>query len=135
GVFKIARQSGFLPESMFQIFDRLMYEETRHIVFFVNWMAYRQVQRKRGRIWWRAAASLRFYYRALKRLVGTARRGAQLNDGKEFSATQASMFLDGFTFRRFLEDCYGENARRMSVVDERLVRPSFLAGLAHIRRA
>jgi hypothetical protein len=130
GVFKIARQSGFLPESMFQIFDRLMYEETRHIVFFVNWMAYRQVQRKRGHIWWRAAASLRFYYRALKRLVGTARRGAQLNDGKEFSATQASMFLDGFTFRRFLEDCYGENARRMKEIDPELLRPSFLPALA-----
>jgi len=132
GVFKIARQAGFLPESMFQIFDRLMYEETRHIVFFVNWMAYRQVQRRRGRIWWRAAASLRFYIRALKRLVGTARRGAQLNDGKEFSATQASMFLDGFTFRRFLEDCYGENARRMKEFDRELLRPSFLPALADV---
>ena len=130
GVFKIARQAGFLPESMFQIFDRLMYEETRHIVFFVNWMAYRQMQKKRGQIWWRAAASLRFYTRALKRLVGTARRGAQLNDGKEFSATQASVFLDGFTFRRFLEDCYGENARRMKEFDPELLRPSFLPALA-----
>ncbi len=132
GVFKIAQQSGFLPESMFRIFDRLMYEETRHIVFFVNWMAYRQVQRRRGRMWWRAAASLRFYARALKRLVGTARRGAQVNDGKNFSATQASMFLDGFTFRRFLEDCYGENARRMKEFDAELLRPSFLPALADV---
>jgi len=130
GVFKIAREAGFLPPSMFEIFDRLMYEETRHIVFFVNWMAYRQVQKGRGRIWWRAAASLRFYWRALRRLVGTARRGAKLNDGKDFSATQASMFLDGFTFRRFLEDCYGENARRMKEFDSELLRPSFLPALA-----
>ena len=130
GVFKIARQSGFLPESMFAIFDRLMYEETRHIVFFVNWMAYRQMQKKRGNVLWRAAASLRFYTRALKRLVGTARRGAQVNDGKDFSATQASMFLEGFTFRRFLEDCYNENARRMKEFDAELLRPSFLPSLA-----
>src|SRR5665213_764804 len=40
GVFKIAMQSEFLPKEMFQIFETLMYEETRHIVFFVNWMAY-----------------------------------------------------------------------------------------------
>ena len=33
GVFKIARQSGFLPEEMFSIFEVLMHEETRHIVF------------------------------------------------------------------------------------------------------
>ena len=130
GVFKIAREAGFLPESMFQIFDRLMYEETRHIVFFINWMAYRQAQKRRGRFWWRAAASLRFYTRALKRLVGTARRGAKLNDGKDFSATQASMFLEGFTFRRFLEDCYNENRRRMKEFDAELLRPSFLPALA-----
>jgi len=130
GVFKIAQQAGFLPPSMFQIFERLMYEETRHIVFFVNWMAYRQMQKRRGRIWWRAAASLRFYWRALRRLIGTARRGAQVNDGKDFSATQASMFLEGFTFRRFLEDCYSENARRMKEFDAELLRPSFLPALA-----
>ncbi|HXQ51771.1 MAG TPA: hypothetical protein VN802_11805 [Stellaceae bacterium] len=130
GVFKIALQSGFLPESMFRIFDTLMYEETRHIVFFVNWMAYRQVQRGLGARWIRGLTSLRYYIRALKRLVGTARRGAELQDGKNFSATQASMFLDGFTFRRFIEDCYGENRRRMTAFGDGLLRPSFLPALA-----
>src|SRR5258707_8819231 len=107
--YKMARQSGFLPEQMFELLDTLMYQETRHIVFFVNWMAYRQVQRRRGARWRRATASLRFYTRALKRMVGAARQGAEANDGKDFSTTQASVFLDGFTFRRFLEDCYAEN--------------------------
>jgi hypothetical protein len=37
GAFKLARQSAFLPETMFSIFETLMYEETRHIVFFMNW--------------------------------------------------------------------------------------------------
>ena len=45
GVFKIAMQSQFLPKEMFKIFETLMYEETRHIVFFVNWMAYTQAQK------------------------------------------------------------------------------------------
>ncbi|MGO8920646.1 MAG: hypothetical protein ACLQJR_32535 [Stellaceae bacterium] len=135
GVFKIAREAGFLPEEMFAIFETLMYEETRHIVFFVNWMAWRQVQQGKGARWRRAAASLRFYIRALKRMVGTARRGAKANDGKDFSATQASVFLDGFTFRRFLEDCYAENARRMSVMDEGLLRPAFLPRLADMALA
>jgi len=130
GVFKIAREGGFLPEAMFQIFDTLMYEETRHIVFFVNWMAYRQVQRGEGARWRRGLASLRFYGRALRRLVDTARKGAEANDGKDFSATQASLFLDGFTFQRFLNDCYAENARRMNAMDQDLLRPSFLPALA-----
>src|SRR5258708_25783037 len=130
GVFKIAMQSEFLPAEMFSIFETLMYEETRHIVFFVNWMAYNQAQKG---VLARALLPLtdfRYYMRALGRMVGTAKRGKELNDGKEFSATQAPVFLDGFTFRRFLEDCYSENRRRMGVFDKELLRPSFLPQLA-----
>jgi hypothetical protein len=132
GVFKIARQSSFLPESMFQIFDNLMLEETRHIVFFINWMAYQQVIAGKGARWRRALISLHYYIRAAKRLAGTASRGAHANDGRDFAATQASVFLDGFTVRRFLEDCSAENVRRMSVMDRNLLRPGFLPSLAEI---
>jgi hypothetical protein len=99
-VFKIARQSAFLPEGLFQIFDTLMLEETRHIVFFVNWMAWQEAAKGRGAAWRRALVSARFYARAISRLVGIIRRGQTENDGKDFSATQANVFLDGFTFRR-----------------------------------
>jgi hypothetical protein len=130
GVFKIAMQSQFLPKEMFQIFETLMYEETRHIVFFVNWMAYNQAQKGFLARLMLPLTDFRYYMRALGRMVGTAKRGKELNDGKEFSATQASVFLDGFTFRRFLEDCYSENRRRMDVFEPELLRPSFLPQLA-----
>ena len=132
GVFKIARQAGFLPESMFTIFDRLMYEETRHIVFFVNWMAWREVRCGRGAGWRRALTSLHFYLRAARRLAGTVRQGQKANDGRDFSATQASVFLDGFTFRRFLEDCHRENARRMAELEGDLLQPRLLPALAGV---
>jgi len=130
GVFKIARQSEFLPDKLFQIFDTLMLEETRHIVFFVNWMAWQEAVRGRGAGWWRALVSARFYGRAIRRLVLTIRQGQKANDGKDFSATQASVFLDGFTFRRFVEECYAENARRMADFETDLLRPRFLPSLA-----
>ena len=130
GVFKIARQSEFLPEQMFTIFDTLMLEETRHIVFFVNWMAWQEAARGRGAGWWRALVSARYYGRAFRRLIGTIRQGQKANDGKDFSATQASVFLDGFTFRRFVEECYSENARRMADFETDLLRPRFLPSLA-----
>jgi hypothetical protein len=107
-----------------------MYEETRHIVFFVNWMAYNQARKGPIARALMPLTDLRYYMRALGRLVGTARRGKEMNDGKEFSATQASVFLDDFTFRRFLEDCYSENRRRMDTFDPELLRPSFLPQLA-----
>jgi len=129
GAFKIARQSRFLPEGLFKIFDTLMLEETRHIVFFINWMAWQEVAKGRG-AWARSLISARYYGRAIGRLVGTIRRGQKENDGKDFSATQAGIFLDGFTFRRFVEDCYTENARRMADFEADLLRPRFLPALA-----
>jgi hypothetical protein len=132
GVFKIARQSGFLPEPMFEIFDTLMYEETRHIVFFINWMAWREVRRGRGAAWQRALTSLRFYLRAARRLAGTVRQGQQANEGRDFSATQAGVFLDGFTFRRFLAECHGENLRRMAALEGDLLQPRLLPALAGV---
>jgi hypothetical protein len=129
GAFKIARQSGFLPEPLFAIFDTLMLEETRHIVFFVNWMAWQEAQRGGGQLR-RAAVALRYYARAIGRLIGTIRRGRKENDGKDFSATQASVFLDGFTFRRFVEECCAENARRMAEFESDLLRPRFMPALA-----
>jgi len=130
GAFKFARQSNFLPEAMFDIFDVLMFEETRHIVFFINWMAWRETQRGRGLSLLRNANSLRFYGRAIGRLIGTVRRGQDQNDGQDFSATQASMFLEGFSFRGFVEECYRENARRMGAFDPGLLQPRFMPRLA-----
>jgi hypothetical protein len=130
GAFKTARQSEFLPEAMFEIFDRLMYEETRHIVFFINYMAWRQVQRGRGAAPLRAITSAWFYARALKRLLGMARRGKDASDGKDFAITDSSLFLEGFSFRRFVEDCYRENARRMSMFDPDLLQPRLLPAIA-----
>jgi hypothetical protein len=130
GAFKTARQSEFLPEAMFAIFDVLMYEETRHIVFFINYMAWREVQRGRGAAPLRALTSVWYYGRALRRLLGMVRRGKDANDGKDFAITEANLFLDGFSFRQFVEDCYRENGRRMSVFDPALLQPRLLPAIA-----
>lgn len=135
GAFKTARQSEFLPEAMFQIFDVLMYEETRHIVFFINYMAWREVQRGFGAAPLRALTSAWYYGRALSRLVGMVRRGKDVNGGQDFAITEASMFLEGFSFRGFVEDCYKENARRMSVFDPGLLQPRLLPAIADMAAA
>ncbi|MBV9389558.1 MAG: ferritin-like domain-containing protein [Chroococcidiopsidaceae cyanobacterium CP_BM_ER_R8_30] len=131
GLFKIARQSGFLPESMFRIFDLLLHEELRHIVFFVNWVAYMQASRGRGARIFRAAHSLLYYGRAAQRLLDTVSHSAD-SKGKDFSATEASVFLDGFSLEMLLTECLQENARRMSCFDRRLLQPRLLPILAQI---
>ena len=123
GVFKIARRSGFLPEPLFEIFDMLMREETRHIVFFINWMAWQQAARGGIAGWLRGVTAARYYGRAIGRLLGTVRRGRRANDGRDFSATQASVFLEGFTLRSFIEECCVEHERRMREFDPDLLQP------------
>lgn len=135
GVFQIARRSRFLPEPMFAIFDTLMHEENRHIVFFVNWMAWEQARRGRRPKWLRSAIAARYYCRAIGRLLGTVRRGQTINDGKDFSATEASVFLDGFSLRGLVEECCAEHARRMKAFDPELLQPRLLPRLGAIALA
>jgi hypothetical protein len=131
GAFKTARESAFLPPEMFDIFDVLMFEETRHIVFFINYMAWREKRRGHLRLT-RALKSPWFSGRAARRLLGMVKRGQDSNDGQDFAITQANMFLDGFSFLTFVEDCYRENARRMSVFDPQLMQPRLLPAVAHL---
>jgi hypothetical protein len=135
GVFNIARRASFLPEPLFEIFDMLMCEETRHIVFFINWMAWQQARNGGVAAWLRGANSARYYCRAVQRLLRTVRKGRRANDGKDFSATQAGVFLEGFTLRRFIEECCAEHARRMRDFDPDLLQPRFLPRLAEIALA
>jgi len=132
GVFKVARRSGFLPEPLFDIFDMLMREETRHIVFFINWMAWQQMASGYGAQWLRAAIAAWYYSRAIGRLLGTLRRGRSANDGKDFSATQASVLLNGLTFRGFLQECCAEHARRVEGFDSDLLLPRLLPTVARV---
>jgi hypothetical protein len=113
----------------------LMHEETRHIVFFINYMAWREVRRGRGLAPLRAMTSTWYYGRALSRLLGMVRRGKDANDGKDFAVTEASMFLEGFSFRQFVETCYRENARRMSAFDPELLQPRMLPAIADMAAA
>jgi hypothetical protein len=132
GVFKIARRSGFLPEPLFEIFDVLIREETRHIVFFINWMAWQQASRGGLVGWLRGVTAAWYYGRAIGRLLGTVRRGRRANDGRDFSATQASVFLEGFTLPSFVEECCVEHERRMREFHPDLLKPSLLPRLAAI---
>jgi hypothetical protein len=131
GLFKIARQANFLPEAMFDIFDVLLQEEARHIVFFVNWIAYLQASRGRGAKLFRSASSLWEYGKATRRIMGVV-NGSVNENGDDFAITEANVFMDDFSVEKLLSECLSENKRRMNSFDEKLIKPQLLPILARI---
>jgi hypothetical protein len=130
GLFDIARQSGFFPESLFTIFSAVLDEEARHITFLVNWVAYCEVQQGRGNRVLRGIFSLWLYGRALGHLVAMVRDPN--NGGKGFTATGAKTFMDNLTLELFLSSSIQANQRRLESVDSRLLQPKLLPTLAAI---
>ena len=130
GLFGIAREAGFFPEQLFTIFNPILDEEARHIVFFVNWFSYMQVYRGWGFPPLRASKTLWHYSHALRDLI-EAFSGSDKN-GTGFTATNASAFDVDLTPEKFLNACLQENQKRMSKFDTRLLQPRLLPQLCSI---
>ncbi|MBM3227067.1 MAG: ferritin-like domain-containing protein [Candidatus Tectomicrobia bacterium] len=127
-LFAIARDSGFFPAALVTKFETVMQEEARHILFFVNWEAYRQAQSplwQRPRHLWRGVAGrVLQVWRRVQTALG-ARHGA-----KDFTMKGHQAIRMDITPRGFLELCLAENAQRMSHYDARLLRPRLMPGIA-----
>lgn len=129
GLFAIAREANVFPESIFTIFDPIIDEETRHIVFFVNWFTYTQIQRGQGFTPLRSIKTLWHYGKALSNLIAVFGNDDASRTG--FAATGTNIFTKDLTLEKFLEICLVENQRRMSKYDPRLLQPQLLPRLAN----
>lgn len=129
GLFGIAREAALLPEQLFTIFDPILDEEARHIVFFVNWFTYLQIQRGQGFLPLRLAKTAWGYSRALQSLIG-----AFIGDdnGDNFTATSADAFSLDVTPQQFVATCLAENRKRMSKFDPQLLQPKLLPYLSTV---
>ncbi|MEB3310223.1 MAG: ferritin-like domain-containing protein [Snowella sp.] len=131
GMFEIAHQAQYLPEEVFQIFDPILDEEARHIVFFVNWFTYLQIHRSQGFAPLRALRTSWHYGRALKGLIDVF-GGVAERDDQAFTATSATMFMDDLTPELFFNTCLSQNAHRMSQFPPELLQPELLPTLSRL---
>jgi hypothetical protein len=123
GLFDIGRRTEFFPAGLIAIFDQIMQEEARHILFLVNWAADLRARRP---LLARPAFDVRRAWnigaQAFDRLRGAmAMKGAQSQDG---FTMKTHVELGDFSLRSFLQLCLAENERRLSAYDPRLLRPS-----------
>jgi hypothetical protein len=130
GLFDIARQAQYLPEPIFQIFDPILHEEARHIVFFVNWITYLQINEGRGMGLLRGAHALWHYGKAIQDILETLKTSPD-GTGKGFTASGATTFMDDLTLEMFLTTTLRENEKRMSVFEPQLQRVSRLNNQRH----
>jgi hypothetical protein len=126
-LFAIARDSGFFPPDLVAKFEPVMQEEARHILFFVNWEAYRQAYsplwQRPGHLWRGAMGRVLQVWQRVQTALGA--RG-----GKDFTMKGHQAIRMDVTPRGFLELCLAENAQRMERYDPRLLRPRLMPGIA-----
>ena len=134
GLFALARESGFFPSALVRLFEPVMQEEARHILFFVNWVRYRRAQLPG---WRRPAFRLHCAWIILKQVasrVKTARSMGKAqptgSSGENFTLLAHQDLGTEVTLHRLLELCLTENERRMAKYDARLERPRLVPGIA-----
>ncbi|MGE3539715.1 MAG: ferritin-like domain-containing protein [Candidatus Tectimicrobiota bacterium] len=128
-LFAIARDSGFFPAALVEKFDLVMQEEARHILFFVNWEAYKQATRpwwERPRYVWRGilGRSLQMWIRLQSAL--------HTRGNTDFTLKGHQAIAVDISPRSFLERCLLENARRLESYDARLLRPRLVPTLVRL---
>src|SRR5256712_2406912 len=121
GLFGVASDTGFFPEPLVKIFDGVMQEEARHILFFTNWAAHRRVRLPALRQpWFLVRRMLGLSLQALGR-VRTALQLRGTDAGDDFTM-QVPESIGEVTLRTLAETCLSENERRLAGYDPRLLR-------------
>jgi hypothetical protein len=140
GLFALAKQSGFFPPALVDTFEPVVQEEGRHILFFVNWVAWR----RRNLPAWRrvifeakllsAWAFLVWERIGIARGIDSAQTGAEGQDNN-FVFTGGKAIGNGKVSAAVLIDvCLSENERRFSGYDPRLLRPKVMPTLMRFVR-
>jgi hypothetical protein len=139
GLFRLGVEAELFPKGLTDVFEQIMQEEARHILFIVNWAAYLRAQRPMvlrpafdaWRAWNIAGQAFDRLRGALAMAGGDGKKkddgGKAEEPGRDesqrgFTLKSHSVFGD-FSLRSFLETCLAENDRRLSLYDSRLLRP------------
>jgi hypothetical protein len=143
GLFALAKRSGFFPPGLVDTFEPVVQEEGRHIIFFVNWVAWHW---RNLPVWRRvlfAAQIVSVWAFLLWERIGFARGLDGGGEAQPGSTPQDNNFV--FTGSRaigsgnvsaaaVIDICLSENERRFAGYDPRLLRPRLMPRLMRFGR-
>lgn len=131
GLFDLGKSTGFFPQELIDTFEPVMREEGRHILFFVNWVAWW----RRNMPWWRRPyfelKVLAVWIFLIWERIGTARSVGGAEDSN-FTVNGSKQLGVDIDFKQLARICLKENDRRLAPYDERLIRPRFVPAMMRL---
>jgi hypothetical protein len=136
GLFELARRSGFFPEALVETFEPVIQEEGRHILFFVNWVAWYKRTMPLWRRPWFFLKTLAVWTFLIRERIGIAK---DVSSGEKEDANftvQGASAVSGVDIKpaELMDICLAENDRRLAGYDPRLLRPTTVPRLVRFAR-
>jgi hypothetical protein len=134
GLFETARRSGFFPEELVETFEPVMREEGRHILFFVNWVAWHRRNMPLWRRPWFALKIAAVWAFLVWERIGIARDVGGAPQDNNFTVNGAKELGVDISITQLVNTCLAENERRLEIYDARLLRPNFVPRMVRLAR-
>ncbi len=132
GLFKAAKDTGFFPKELVDTFEPVVHEEGRHILFFVNWMAWHRRNMALWRRPWFEVKVLAVWAFLIWERIGIARDVGNGQQDNNFTVNGAQQLGADIDVGDLIGICLAENDRRLSIYDSRLKRPRFVPFMARM---
>ncbi len=130
GLFEAAKRSGLFPPELVHTFEPIIHEEARHILFFVNWIAWR----RRNLPFWQKPLYALGVLGAWTHILWERLQTARNLGGSNFIMTGHEAMEIDLDLRSLLDLCLAENDRRLDAYDPRLIRPKLVPAVARLIR-
>lgn len=125
GLFEVAKRSGFFPPELVETFEPVIQEEGRHILFFVNWVAWHKRTMPLWRRPWFFLKTLAVWAFLIRERIGLAKDvSAGEKENANFTVKGASSVGNDIDPAELMRLCLAENDRRLGGYDPRLLRPT-----------
>jgi hypothetical protein len=127
GLFETAKSSGFFPADLVDTFEPVIQEEGRHILFFVNWVAWYRRNMPLWRRPWFELKVLAVWIFLIYERIGIASDVTHGQQDNNFTMNGASQLGgDDIDIYKLVDTCLREDSRRLGIYDTRLKRPRFV---------
>ena len=130
GGFALARQKQIFPKGLLDIFEHILFEEARHIVFFINWWRYEEALAGNTSAIARTVSALKYHVRAVMHTAQGAQGAAVVPAPLDLTGGGSQAILEGVSPKMFLEIALAEERAMMARIDPRLLRPRIVPFLA-----